>query len=45
MKLLGVLIGKQATELVHIGMMAMLTDSTARIFDEASFKVPTLGEL
>lgn len=46
MKLLGVhVIGEQATELVHIGMMAMLTDSTAMIFDEACFNVPTLGEL
>jgi len=46
MKLLGVhMIGEQATELVHIGMMAMLTDSTAMIFDEACFNVPTLGEL
>ena len=46
MKLLGVhVIGEQATELVHIGMMAMLTDSAAMIFDEACFNVPTLGEL
>ena len=46
MKLLGVhMIGEQATELVHIGMMAMLTDSTVVIFDEACFNVPTLGEL
>jgi len=46
MKLLGVhVIGEQATDLVHIGMMAMLTDSTARIFDESCFNVPTLGEL
>ena len=46
MRLLGVhAMGEQATELVHIGMMAMLTDSTARIFDEACFNVPTLGEL
>jgi NAD(P) transhydrogenase len=46
MKLLGVhVIGEQATELVHVGMMAMLTDSTVTIFDEACFNVPTLGEL
>jgi len=46
MKLLGVhVVGEQATELVHIGMMAMLTDSKAMIFDEACFNVPTLGEL
>ena len=46
MKLLGVhAIGEQATELVHIGMMAMLTNSTAAVFEEACFNVPTLGEL
>jgi NAD(P) transhydrogenase len=46
MKLLGVhVIGEQATELVHIGMIAMLTDSAAMVFDEACFNVPTLGEL
>ena len=46
MKLLGVhVVGEQATELVHIGMVAMLTDSKAMIFDEACFNVPTLGEL
>ena len=46
MKLLGVhVIGEQAAELVHIGMMAMLTDSTSMIFDEACFNAPTLGEL
>jgi len=46
MKLLGVyMIGEQATDLVHIGMIAMLSDSAATIFDEACFNVPTLGEL
>lgn len=46
MKLLGVhMIGEQATDLVHIGMMAMMTDSGASLFDEACFNVPTLGEL
>jgi len=46
MKLLGVhMIGEQATDLVHIGMMAMLSDSAATIFEEACFNVPTLGEL
>jgi NAD(P) transhydrogenase len=39
------MIGEQATDLVHIGMMAMLNDSAATIFDEACFNVPTLGEL
>jgi NAD(P) transhydrogenase len=46
LKLLGVhVIGERATELVHIGLIAMLTNSTAHIFDEACFNVPTLGQL
>jgi NAD(P) transhydrogenase len=46
MKLLGVhAIGEQATELVHIGLMAMLTGSSVEIFDEACFNIPTLGQL
>jgi NAD(P) transhydrogenase len=46
MKLLGVhAIGEQATELVHIGLMAMLADSTIEVFEEACFNIPTLGDL
>ncbi len=46
MKLLGVhAIGEQATELVHIGLMAMLVGASAEIFDEACFNIPTLGQL
>jgi NAD(P) transhydrogenase len=46
MKLVGVhVIGELATEIVHIGLMAMLTESTAQIFVEACFNVPTLGML
>ena len=46
LKLLGVhVIGEQATELVHIGLMAMMTDSTVQIFLEACFNVPTLSAL
>ncbi len=46
MKLVGVhVIGELATEIVHIGLMAMLTESTAEIFVEACFNVPTLGLL
>ncbi|PWU06034.1 MAG: Si-specific NAD(P)(+) transhydrogenase [Terriglobia bacterium] len=46
MKLLGVhAIGEQATELVHIGMMALLAGGTAELFAEACFNMPTLGEL
>ena len=46
MKLMGVhVIGELATEIVHIGLMAMLTESTAELFVEACFNVPTLGPL
>ncbi|MDE3195372.1 MAG: Si-specific NAD(P)(+) transhydrogenase [Acidobacteriota bacterium] len=46
MKLAGVhAIGEQATELVHIGMMAMLADCGFEVFDEACFNIPTLGAL
>ncbi len=46
MKLLGVhAIGEQATELIHIGMMAMLSGATVEIFDEACFNIPTLATL
>ena len=46
MKLLGVhAIGEQATELVHIGLMVLITGTGAKIFDEACFNIPTLGNL
>lgn len=46
LKLLGVhVVGEHATELVHIGLMAMLSGATARVFDEVCFNVPTLSEL
>jgi len=46
LKLLGVhILGEHATELVHIGLMAMLSGATARVFDEVCFNVPTLSEL
>jgi len=46
MKLVGVhVLGELATEIVHIGLMAMLTNSTAEIFIEACFNTPTLGLL
>ncbi|MCE0483514.1 MAG: Si-specific NAD(P)(+) transhydrogenase [Methylacidiphilales bacterium] len=38
-------IGELATEIIHIGLMAMLTKSTADIFVEACFNVPTLSVL
>ncbi|MFO0891985.1 MAG: Si-specific NAD(P)(+) transhydrogenase [Isosphaeraceae bacterium] len=46
MALLGVhVLGEQATELVHIGLMGMLTRSTAEVFTRACFNFPTLGDL
>ena len=46
MKLLGVhVIGQQAAEVVHVGLMAMLAGATAEIFDEACFNEPTLDAL
>lgn len=46
MALLGVhVIGEQATELVHIGLMAMLSGGGADLFDRACFNYPTLGDL
>jgi NAD(P) transhydrogenase len=46
MKLLGVhVLGELATEVVHIGMMAMLGGATVEMFDEACFNMPTLGTL
>ncbi len=45
-EILGVhVIGEQATEVVHIGLMAMLTHSPVEIFVTACFNVPTLGGL
>jgi NAD(P) transhydrogenase len=46
MKLVGVhAIGEQATELVHIGLIAILAGCKAEIFNIACFNYPTLGEL
>jgi NAD(P) transhydrogenase len=45
-KLLGVhVMGEQAAELVHIGMMAMLGGGSAELLANSCFNVPTLGEL
>ena len=45
-KLVGVhVIGEQATELVHIGLMVMLSGAAGDIFAEACFNVPTLSML
>jgi NAD(P) transhydrogenase len=46
MKLLGVhIMGEQATEIVHVGLMAMMAGCTADVFIEACFNSPTLGAL
>jgi NAD(P) transhydrogenase len=46
LKLLGVhVLGEQATELVHVGLMAMLCNASIGLFDEACFNMPTLGQL
>ena len=37
-------IGTGATELVHIGLTAMLGGATAELFIEACFNYPTLSE-
>src|SRR5438046_3121606 len=46
MRLLGVhVVGEQATELVHIGLIAMLARVSAGVFNRVCFNYPTLGEL
>jgi NAD(P) transhydrogenase len=46
MRLLGVhVVGEHATELVHIGLVAMLAGSGASLFTRVCFNYPTLGEL
>jgi len=46
MKLLGVhIVGEQATELLHIGLVAMLAEAGADLFNRACFNYPTLGDL
>lgn len=46
MRLLGVhVVGEQATEVVHIGLIAMLAGVGASVFNRGCFNYPTLGEL
>jgi NAD(P) transhydrogenase len=46
MKLLGAhIMGEQATEIIHIGLMGMLAGCAADAFIEACFNAPTLGAL
>ena len=46
MRLLGVhVLGEQATEVIHIGLMALLAGAGAEVFNQACFNFPTLGDL
>jgi NAD(P) transhydrogenase len=46
MKLLGVhAIGEQATDLIHVGLIALMAGLSVEVFDEACFNIPTLGAL
>ena len=46
MRLLGVhVVGEQATELVHIGLIAMMAEAGADLFNRTCFNYPTLGDL
>ncbi|GAC1448746.1 MAG: Si-specific NAD(P)(+) transhydrogenase [Isosphaeraceae bacterium] len=46
LKLLGVhVIGEQATELIHVGLTALLLDQTANLFINTCYNYPTLTEL
>ncbi|MDC0073798.1 Si-specific NAD(P)(+) transhydrogenase [Alphaproteobacteria bacterium] len=46
MKLLGVqIIGENASELVHIGLIGLMTFATADLFIQTCFNYPTLGEM
>ena len=46
MRLLGVhIMGEQATELIHVGLMALLMEAGAELFNRACFNYPTLGDL
>ena len=38
-------IGEDATDVVHIGLMGMLTHARASVFDAICFNLPTLGSL
>jgi NAD(P) transhydrogenase len=46
MKLLGVhIVGDQATELLHVGLIGLLAGTGAEMFSRACFNYPTLGDL
>ena len=46
LRLLGVhVLGEHATELVHIGLVALMTGAGVALFESACFNFPTLGDL
>jgi NAD(P) transhydrogenase len=46
MRLLGVhVMGEQATEVVHLGLLAMMMNATSDLFQQTCFNYPTLGDL
>ena len=46
MRLLGVhVMGEQATEVVHLGLLGMTMNATADLFHQVCFNYPTLGDL
>jgi len=46
MRLLGIhVVGEQATEIIHIGLVALLAEAGADLFNRACFNYPTLGDL
>ena len=46
MGLLGVhVISEHATELAHLGLLAMLVEGGSQLFTQACFNLPTLGDL
>ncbi len=46
MRLLGVhVMGEQATEVVHLGLLGMTMNATADLFHQICFNYPTLGDL
>ena len=46
MRLLGVhAVGEQASELVHVGLIALMCDGGAELFNRTCFNYPTLGDL
>ena len=46
MRILGVhVMGEQATEVVHLGLLGMTMNATADLFQQVCFNYPTLGDL